>query len=124
MSLYKCCGIPWEVPQKISEFSNSQKMPFRTVNYPNLRWESPKNSPGDGKISLKIRIASFMLISFLNKFQVIPIVKSAQTCKIPQQLAKFKDYSGVDVGIGSIRKWNEVTDRSFLTPPFLLKNLG
>ncbi len=124
MRLRMCFGIPWEVPQKVSEFSDSQKMLFWTVIYPNMRCKILRNSLGGGKFSLKIRVTSFMLIRRSNKFQDIPIARRTRTYKNPQQSTKFKNYGGVDQWIGSIQKWNKVKNMSFLTPLHLLKSLG
>jgi len=65
-------------------------MPFQTINRFNLQRKIPRNYLGCGKISLKIRVASFMLIKVSKKFQDIPIARSIETNKILQDLEKLK----------------------------------
>jgi len=65
-------------------------MPFWTINCFNLQQEIPKNYLDCGKISLKIRVAYFMLIKNSNKFQDSPIAKSTQINEILQVSTKLK----------------------------------
>jgi hypothetical protein len=124
MSLHISWGIPWEVPQKVSVFSDHPKIFFRAVNRQFLRWEIQGNYPECGKISLKISIAYFMLITRYNKFQDILIVGSIKIKKILPEPANLKFKYGVDRRIGSIWHRNEVNLGSFLTPLYLLRSLG
>jgi len=73
-----------------------------------------ENNPGCDKISLKISVASFMLIMQSNKFQDILIVGSIKIKKIFPKPAKLNINCGVDRRIGSIRHRNEVKLGSFL----------
>jgi len=90
MDLQIFCRISWKVPQKVLEFSNTQKMPFQIVNYFNFQQEVPRNYLGCSKISLKIIIVYFILIKVSNKFQNIPIARNIQTDEIFQVPAKLK----------------------------------
>jgi len=84
MGLHIFCGIPWEISQKVLEFSDSQKIFFQTINRPILQWKIHWNYPRCGKILLKINLASFMLIMRSNKFCSILIVKNIKIDKILQ----------------------------------------
>jgi len=118
------CGILWEVPWKVSEFFDSHKIFFQTVNRQILQWEIYRNYPGCGKISLKIITTFLMLIMRLDKSHGILIVGSIKIDKILPKSAKLKIICEVDWRIESIRSWIEIEEGSFLTSLHLLKNLG
>jgi len=122
-SLHIFCRTPWEVSQKVSEFFDSQKLLFRTVDHQILWWEIPRNSSNGSKTSLKISVASFILIMCPKKFQNILIVKSTWTNKISQQLTNLKTITNFDKHIRSVQHWNVARDRSFLTASHLRGSL-
>jgi len=66
------------------------------VNYHILRLEFPRISFGSDKISLKIRIDSFMLIMCSDKFWTILIVRGTRTSDIPRQITNLKIMADVD----------------------------
>jgi len=124
MGLHISCRISWEFLQKVLEFSDTQKMPFQTINCFNLQQEISKNYPGCSKISLKIRVAFFILLKISNKFQDIPIARNTQIDEIFQKSTKLKVTMEFDQHFKSIQNQNEVEVRSFLTPSYPLKTLG
>jgi len=118
--------ILWDsikVSQKVLEFSNSQKIFFWIVNCQIPRREIPKNFPENGKISLKIRIAFFMLIMCHEKFHGILIIRSTRIHKDPSRLLNLRIIRGVDWRIKSTRSRIGVEKNFFFTPLNLPKSL-
>jgi len=105
-----------EVLQKVSKFSDSQKIFFWTVNYPIWRWKFHRNYVGCGKISLKIRIGFFNVNNALQQVSLHSNSQKYQNWQDPPKLAKLNMICGVDWCIGSTWSWTEVKIGLFFTP--------
>jgi len=110
------CGTPWEIPQKVLDFFDSQKIFFQMVNHHIPQLEFPRNSLDGNNISLKIKITYFMLIRHSNKFWTIPIVRGPWTSDIPQQLMNLKITVGINWRIENMQHWMATQDRIFWVP--------
>jgi len=100
----------------------SPKIFFQAVNYLNSRWEIHGNYPDGGKISLKIKLASFMLIMRPDKFHGILIAEGPWIEDIPFKFSMWWNLRGVDWHPRSAQSRNIVNKDTFFSLESLPKN--